>query len=315
MYAYGSPTDTSYGNIAVNLDNTNAYDFNLRIYDITGYDITDNDVEYLVNNASKTDLYLKKTIENSVGSTKSKWYGKNALVIGDSITAANLWQKKLETMLGMNVSTHAKGGVGLISMVDGDNGLGGDYDNLTNASGTLLPLSSDDVSGKDLIILFGGYNDRGADNGQLGDCYKPDGSGQNTIIGRVQYCLNRIWEELGKINNLICRIVVITPHCAGKCPWNDADGYTDFGGVGRNMKTMSEAIESVANHNNIPCYNTWKNSGIGRNTWSVWSASPTPTNTTGGGSTPYPYNNDQLHLNDVGYAHLGECISKWVDTI
>ena len=310
IYAYGEPTSESYGNVTVNLDHANAYDFILKIYDITGMNITDDDVLYLLNNANETDFTLKKLIEKNT--SNNKWYGKNVLCIGDSLTSANQWQKKLNSMLGMNVTTHAKGGVGLISMVDGDLGLGGDYDNTTNASGTLEPLSSSDVSGKDLIILFGGYNDRGADNGQLGDCYNPDGSGQNTIIGRVQYCLNRIWEELEKANNLTCRVMVVTPHCAGKYSWIDADGYTDFGGVGRNIKTMSEAIENVSNYNNLPCYNAWKNSGIGRHTWSVWSASPTPTNTDGSGDGPYPYNNDQLHLNNEGYAHLGECIAEFV---
>ena len=48
-------------------------------------------------------------------------------------------------MLEMNVYTHAKGGVGTVAMVDGDKGLGGDYDNETSASGTLKPLSVDDV--------------------------------------------------------------------------------------------------------------------------------------------------------------------------
>lgn len=75
-------------------------------------------------------------------SLNNSWYGKNVLVIGDSITAAQKWQKKLNTLLEMNVTTHAKGGVGTVAMVDGDKGLGGDYDNETSAGGVLKPLSN-----------------------------------------------------------------------------------------------------------------------------------------------------------------------------
>lgn len=261
------------------------------------------------------DLNQALVVENAnncdrVHFTNSRWNGKNALVIGDSITAAGLWQTKLNTMLGMDITTHAKGGVGLLAMVDGELGLDGDYENAND--GTLEPLTASDVTDKDLIILFGGYNNRGTADGSIGDCYATDGSGQSTIAGYVQYCLNRIWEELEKADNLACRVMVVTPHCAGKYGWIDADGYTDYGGIGRNMKSMSEIIEAVANHNNVPCYNAWKYSGIGRHTWSVWSASPTPTNTDGSGEGTYPYNNDQLHLNADGYYHLGECIASFV---
>ena len=311
------------------------------------------------------DAYIKERIENKTyriaasleelyemcgekkQSLNNSWYGKNVLVIGDSITAAQKWQKKLNEMLGLNVTTHAKGGVGTISMVDGDKGLGGDYDNETSAGGVLKPLSVDDVKDKDLIVVLPAYNDRGKDDGAVGDCYNPDGSGQNTIAGIVQYTINRIYETLKEADNLNCKVLYATPHCAGKYPYIDADGYTEYpAGSGRTMETLANTIVAIGNHNNIPVCDLWHNSGSNRHTWNIIGASSNPVNekyspykldASGNptsttriryvkgqsyyqirdgavvleeytGSAPFPYNADQLHCSSMGYARLGECI-------
>ena len=311
------------------------------------------------------DTYIKERIENKTykiadsleelyemcgkkkQSLNNSWYGKNVLVIGDSITAAQKWQKKLNTLLEMNVTTHAKGGVGTVAMVDGDKGLGGDYDNETSAGGVLKPLSVDDVKDKDLIVVLPAYNDRGKDDGAVGDCYNPDGSGQNTIAGIVQYTINRIYETLKEADNLNCKVLYATPHCAGKYPYIDADGYTEYpAGSGRTMETLANTIVAIGNHNNIPVCDLWHNSGINKFTWNVYGNSPNPVNTqyspykldsSGNptsttriryvkgqsyyqvrdgavvlekytGSAPFPYNADQLHCSSMGYARLGECI-------
>ena len=290
------------------------------------------------------DLALKSEISDVL---TNNWKGKNALVIGDSITAANKWQNQLNTILGMNVSTHAKGGVGTISMVDGDKGLGGDYDNETSASGVLKPLSVDDVKDKSLIVVLPAYNDRGKEDGQIGDCYKTDGSGQSTIAGIIQYTINRIYETLTQANNLTCKVLYVTPHCPGRYPYIDADGYEEYPtGSGRTMETLANMIVSVGNHNNIPVCDLWHNSGSNKYTWNVFGASANPVNeqyspyeldSTGNpvnttriryqngkayyqkrdgqvvletyaGSAPFPYNSDQLHCSSSGYARLGECI-------
>jgi len=290
------------------------------------------------------DLALKSEIPDV---PTNNWKGKNALVIGDSITAANKWQNQLNTILGMNVSTHAKGGVGTISMVDGDKGLGGDYDNETSASGVLKPLSVDDVKDKSLIVVLPAYNDRGKEDGQIGDCYKTDGSGQSTIAGIIQYTINRIYETLTQANNLTCKVLYVTPHCPGRYPYIDADGYEEYPtGSGRTMETLANMIVSVGNHNNIPVCDLWHNSGSNKYTWNVFGASANPVNeqyspyeldSTGNpvnttriryqngkayyqkrdgqvvletyaGSAPFPYNGDQLHCSSSGYARLGECI-------
>ncbi len=277
----------------------------------------------------------------------NKWSGKNVLVIGDSITAARKWQLKLSEELGMNVTTHAKGGVGAIQMVDGDKGLGGDYDNETNADGTLLPLTVEDVQDKDLIVLLPCYNDRGKEDGEIGDCYDPSNETNNNIVGVVQYAINRIYEELKKANNLNCKILIATPHCVGKYNYVDANGYEEYPtNSGRTMETMCNIIKGVANHNNIHVCDLWHNSGINKFTWGIYGANPNPVNefytkyelnangetigqtplryVTGNsyyqirdgvvvleqytGMSPCPYNGDQLHCSDLGYARIGECI-------
>lgn len=293
------------------------------------------------------DLYSKIGMDNLDSLTYNNWHSKKVLVIGDSITAAGKWQVKLNELLSMQVSTHAKGGVGTIAMVDGDKGLGGDYDNETSASGVLKPLTESDVSDKDLIIVLPAYNDRGKADGDIGDCYKTDGTGDNTIAGIIQYSINRIYEELNKAGNLSCRIMYATPHCAGKYPYIDADGYTEYpSGTGRTMETLANTIIKVCNHNNIKVCDLWHNSGINKFTWNIFGASnsaendkysPYKLNSDGEvvnqnriryvngqlyyqnrngeiileeytGSAPFPYNGDQLHCSSNGYARIGECI-------
>lgn len=277
------------------------------------------------------------------GKIHSKWKGKNVLVIGDSITAAGQWQLKLRDELGMNVTTHAKGGIGIIAMVDGDKGLQGNYDNETSASGTLYPLNADKVKDKDLIVVLPAYNERHAQYGELGDLYPA----QSNITGQIQYMINRIYEELTKADNLNCKVLFATPHCAGKYNYVDYDGYQEYPeGSGRTMEGLSDTIKKVCNYNNIPVCDLWHNSGINRFTWTIYGANPNAINsqysryqlnengevisttpmryTTGNsyyqvrdgvvvlekytGSAPFPFNGDQLHCSNLGYARIGECI-------
>jgi len=282
---------------------------------------------------NKAICNVAKRISN-IEPVSSNWDGKNAIVIGDSITAAGKWQTKLTDMLGITVTTHAKGGVGAVAMVDGD-------------GGTLNPLSTDDVSNKDLIIVLPAYNNRGKPDGVVGDCYSPDGTGQDTIAGIIQYTINRIYDTLKDANNLKCKILYATPHCAGKYLYNDVDGYGEYpAGTGRTMETLGNTIIAVCNHNNIPVCDLWHNSGINKFTWDIFGAnanavnsqyspyeldaSGNPTSNTRikyvkgqsyyqirdgevvleeyTDSAPYPYNGDQLHCCDDGYARIGECI-------
>lgn len=328
---------------------TSAYVYNVnRLKDEL---ITFDCVKNLVNNGIPYGyiydyiLNLEEQLKRNIYS--NPWKNKNALFVGDSLTAAKKYQTKVKEMLGINVFNHCKGGVGLVQMVDGDKGLGGDYDNETDASGVLKPLTAEDVSDKDLIVLFGGYNNRGTDDGKVGDCYNPDGGGQSTIAGYMQYCINRIYEELQNANNLKCKLLIVTVDCAGRYNYIDADGYDEYpSGSGRSMETLANIQREVAEHNSILCCDLWHNSGINKHTWNVFGASSNPVNETYSpyelnssgdpvnetrikyvkgqsyyqirngevvleeytGSSPFPYNSDQLHKSTEGYDRIGECI-------
>lgn len=257
------------------------------------------DTSLRVIKAEQADDFSEK---GKLNQRPSKWYGKNVLVIGDSLTAANVWQKKLNELLGMNVTTHAKGGIGFDKMLDGDET---SQDSTTQASGSLSPLSVTDVSGKDLIIVFGGYNHRGMLDGQSGDVYPTN----STTYGYLQYLINGIYNLLVSANNLKCRLVVITPHCAGKysyIPYTWDEEYPV--GSGRTGETLANTIKKCADDNRIPCLDLFHTSGINKNTWNVFSASSTPMD----GTTV----KDQLHLNpSVGYPYLGTIIAHWIETI
>lgn len=279
--------------------------------------------------------------------SKSKWYNKKTLVIGDSITADGRWQLELEKQLGLVVSTHAKGGVGILEVVDGDKGILGDYDNTTNAEGTLFPLNTEDVGDKDLIIILVGYNERMTEFGDKGDCYNPNTNEGRTLIGKTQYLIDRIYEELTKSNNLTCKILTVIPHCVGGYGYVFANGYEEYPlGSGRTFEMLCETIKETYQKNNLPICDLYHDSGINKYNWCVNTHFKESINEdyaqyeldsqgnvvgmspllyqqgksyyqnrngqvvleTYNSTIPYPYMNDQLHCNGAGYKLLGECI-------
>ena len=173
------------------------------------------------------------------------WQGRKVLFIGDSLTAKRIYPEVVKDILGIETFYHCKGGASLKSMVDGDNGIGGDYDNETDASGVLRPLTASDVAGMDLVVLYGGYNNRNLDIGEAGDLYRADGTGQKTIAGFMQYAINRIYEELYAANNMTCRLLVVTVDCAGRYPWVQVDGRGETTpGTGRTLEAMANVQKS-----------------------------------------------------------------------
>ena len=268
------------------------------------------------------------------GLFKSNYDLQNLLAIGDSLTVVNIWQTICAELLGATATTHALGGIDFIGMVDG--------------YGSLPALSSGVVAGKDIIMLFGGYNERQQPLGVVGDVYPT----QNTIAGKLQYAINRIYEELTTANNLTCRVAIVTPHCTGANGYVYVDGYTDWNG--NSLKDIAEMMVLVANYNNIPCYNSWTDSGIGKFNWNIFQSASTPNNltytykgnyTSTGAidftpstndcitvnlytgylytgeawvlqTTPkFPWKNDQLHLNTIGYEYIGKKLAQFINTI
>ncbi|MFQ9543872.1 MAG: hypothetical protein ACLR02_02480 [Clostridium sp.] len=238
----------------------------------------------------------------------NNWNGAEVLAIGDSLTSAKKWQLKTTELLGCNITTHAKGGKGYIDLIDGENGQDGDYDNETDASGILRPLSVDDVTGKKLIIVYAGYNERHMAYGEIGDVYPT----KNTLAGKVQYVINSIYSLLEQADNLTCKLLFITPHCVGTYGYVNIDGYGEYPlGTGRTLEGISNIIKKVAEYNNIEVLDLWHNSGIGKFTWDIYCAK-TPASAT----APYPDNVDLVHLNaSAGYPHLGTLIANKIKTM
>ena len=236
------------------------------------------------------------------------WNGAEVLAIGDSLTSAKKWQLKVTELLGCNITTHAKGGKGYIDLIDGENGQDGEYDNETDASGILRPLSIDDVAGKKLIIVYAGYNERHMTYGEIGDVYPTN----NTLAGKVQYVINSIYSLLEQADNLTCKLLFITPHCVGTYGYVNGDGYGEYPtGTGRTLEGISDTIKKIANYNNIPVKDLWHESGINKFTWNIYCAK-TPASAT----APYPDNVDLVHLNaSVGYPHLGTLIANKIKTM
>ncbi len=250
---------------------------------------------------------------------KSRWSQKNILAVGDSITSDGRWQARFAELTGANVESHAYGGLGIIEIIEGkiaseDKSVC--YDPVTGTGFEFGPLNKDEVGMADLIILLMGYNERHIEYGSRGDMY-PE---KQTLHGKYAYALGRIYSLLEESGNNNCKIMLVCPHCVGKYDWIDADGYTEFPkGSGRSLETMAETIKDIAAYHDLPCYDAWHNSGIGRHNWNDFAASPYEINPEYDPEkeyfAPYPQYADQAHLNGEGYARLGECIARAAESI
>ena len=277
------------------------------------------------------------------------WQGKKVLFIGDSLTARRVYPEIIKEILGIETFYHCRGGRGIMAMVDGDRGLDGDYSDFSPTADLLLPLTADEVREMDLIVLYGGYNNVGREGGQAGDLYALDGSGQKTIVGYMQYAINRIYEELEKADNIGCRLLIVTVDCPGKGMWTRLDGRTEWKpGTGKSYyEVIADAQCEVAAYNSLPVCDLFHTSGINPHTWNYFSFESSPRNEhyspylldengkpvdnteikyEKGKSyyqirdgkvvleqyndiAPYPYNRDQLHKSPAGYRRIGEVIA------
>lgn len=264
------------------------------VFDVSGIDnyviLGYNFPQYLV------DGYVESVTIASSSSTASGgvWDGKNVLFIGDSLSTADEYQSTVKSILGINVYNHCKSGATFDTMVSGDNGLDGTYSDETDSSGVLRPLTSSEVNGMHLIVLYGGYNCRHLLAGEVGDVYNPDGTGQSTYAGQLQYAINRIYDELVEADNLTCKILIVTPDCVGSYPSISQTGYEEYpAGSGQTLETLVNIHKAVAEANGLPCLDLYHTSGINRKTWGIFSASA----------------DDCVHKSSLGYARIGEKIS------
>ena len=251
----------------------------------------------------KFDDILVQKVDTSVTPTPDSpstaiTAGKKVLVIGDSLTEAGLWQQKLIEKCGMNVTTHAKGGIGLLYTVDG-------YE-------SFAALSKEEVAEQDLIVLYAGYNDRWRSCGVVGDLYNSEDNSGNTIAGVLQYCINTIRALLTEAENTNCKIMIVTPHCVGKSPYGTVaglDGYTAHPTGGATLEEICNMMVDVAEANDIPVYDLYHNSGIDKNNWNTYSKQVADEHGYIAGTTTYA---DQVHLNDAGYALVGDKIADFI---
>ncbi len=284
----------------------------------------------------------------NTGKIFGTWKGRNVLFVGDSLTAKRVYPEVVKDILGIEPFYHCKPGASLKSIVDGDNGIGGEYNNETDTNGVLRPLLPQDVAGMDLIVVYAGYNSRSLAIGKVGDLYKVDGTGEDTVAGHMQHVINRIYENLYAADNMTCRLLIVTVDCSGKYPWVDADGYTEAdSGMGNSFEAMANMQKQVAAYNAIPCCDLFHTSGINRHTWAWFGAisnadnpdySPYRLDRNGKpinnerirymkgesyyqirdgkvvlekyeSAVPYPYNGDQLHKSHADYYRIGEVIA------
>ena len=193
----------------------------------------------------------------------SKYKGKRLLAIGDSVTDQNFWQKRVGELLGMSVRNHCKGGIGILQMVDGDES--GDapsgYDPDNFGTDKIYKLNTKDVDNVDVIIIMGFYNERKLATSTPGiktDMYPTN----DTFIGRLNYAIKRIFEELQKANNNNCRVVVCSPHKYGKYPYIDKTANEDG-------EDIYNAIKISSDYNSVPCIDLMHNGGINQYNWNL----------------------------------------------
>ena len=224
--------------------------------------ITDDSSAYKIENVNRLDS-LEEKINNLDSIYVSRYKGKKLLAIGDSITAQNYWQKRVGELLGMSVRSHCKGGIGILKMVDGDgsNDAPSDYDPDNFGIDKIYKLNTKDVENVDVIIIMGFYNERKLATSTPGiktDMYPTN----DTFIGRLNYAIKRIYEELQKANNTNCRVVVCSPHKYGKYPYIDKTANEDG-------EDIYNAIKVSTDYNSVPCIDLMHNGGVNQYNWNL----------------------------------------------
>ncbi len=228
----------------------------------------------------------------------SKWEGKNILFIGDQLVADKIYPEYVGAMLGANVQYHCLSSANIITLIKGT----GKSKTKYTGKNELAPLSVFDVKHMDLVIIHCGYNNRKTSLGKLGEQYdekKKAQRSQNSIAGSMQYAISRTKQLLKLVLNADCPIMVVTVDCVGKSKSIDATGYDEYpAGSGHTLEDLVKMQIAVATHNNAKCCDLYHESGINRDTWSIYSKSNDPKSI------------DQVKKNKAGYMNIAETVIK-----
>lgn len=211
---------------------------------------------------------------------------RSFLAIGDSITAAGVWQRKAGELLDMDVRTHAKGGIGIRHMVDG--------------IGDFPPLSEEECRGVDAVFVVGFYNDRNL--------------WENDRMDDLRHVVNTVKEKLAAADNARARIVLVAPHRHGRNSWYKDDAYLDG-------DRRADAVAAVAAETGCGFVDWMRYGGIVRENWCLYQSSAVAVRPgmsevvnqsmeKGPRAEPYPWLADQLHPNEKGYERLGEALVR-----
>ena len=201
--------------------------------------------------------------------------GKKMLVIGDSQCAfpTDSWQQYAAEALGMTYRTHAKDGIGIIPMVDGD-GSGkhpADYNPDNHDSNQILyELDTIDVRDVDVVVMMGFYNVR-----QL--CTEENHGGNDTDVypwynsfkGRLNYAVEKVQKLLFDCKNWECKLILVSPHCYGKYPWYDKTGYDDG-------DYITDAVKHVAEYQKVKFIDLMHSGVVDSTSWNMYQNESNP---------------------------------------
>lgn len=146
-------------------------------------------------------------------SLKTQWFGKKAVMIGDSLTKMHYWEEMFAQILGMN------------------------YEVVAQSGGNMTAIANfvDNIDSADVMTVWAGTNDW-YDGISLGSLLNND---NNTYYGAVQHVCERVSERLPN-----CKLLLITP--LQRLTTNTDDWEVDDRGFRINPKT-SKILEDYAN--------------------------------------------------------------------
>lgn len=146
-------------------------------------------------------------------SLKTQWFGKKAVMIGDSLTQMHYWEEMFAQILGMN------------------------YEVVAQSGGNMTAIANfvDNIDSADVMTVWAGTNDWYTGI-SLGSLLNND---NNTYYGAVQHVCERVSERLPN-----CKLLLITP--LQRLTTNTDDWEVDDRGF-RINPTTSKILEDYAN--------------------------------------------------------------------